>query len=274
MQCCFEHLLGWDYKRQQSSLEGGLFGCLQAFYGTTEYTERGSLHGHFLLWLKGGANPAEIHCQLHDEDFQKCFFAFFKNIIQHHLPDIEVPPDPKFEPRIERPPRPPACDGASEVELKEWESVFLTEVKKCGEALQRHQCHPVCHKYGNKGKCRFLFPHEVIEASCFDPETNLVVLKCQDGNVNYHNQYILVFCRHNHDLKCILSGKSAKAAMFYISDYITKMGIKMYEMLSLLSRAVTHLPADLDKKTYLYEFPSVTPTNIRPSDHPTVTIRP
>lgn len=66
---------------------------------------------------------------------------------------------------------------------------------------------------------------------------------CQDGNVNYHNQHILVFCCHNHDLKCILSGKSAKAAMFYISDYITKMGIKTYEMLSLLSRAVARLPS-------------------------------
>ncbi|KAI6095813.1 hypothetical protein F5141DRAFT_989281, partial [Pisolithus sp. B1] len=107
--------------------------------------------------------------------------------------------------------------------LSEWKSIFATEVKKCGEALQRHQCCPVCHKYGNKGKCWFLFPHEVVKTSYFNPEMNAVVLKCQDGNVNYHNQYILVFCHHNHDLKCILSGKSAKAAMFYISDYITKM---------------------------------------------------
>ncbi|KAI6044158.1 hypothetical protein EDC04DRAFT_2495749, partial [Pisolithus marmoratus] len=118
--------------------------------------------------------------------------------------------------------------------LKEWESILTAEVKKCGEALQRHQCRPVCHKYGNEGKCRFLFPHETVESSYFEPETNSVVLMCRDGYVNYHNRYILVFCRHNHDLKCILSGKSAKAAMFYISDYITKMGVKTYEMLSLL----------------------------------------
>ncbi|KAG1779379.1 hypothetical protein EV702DRAFT_923238, partial [Suillus placidus] len=53
---------------------------------------------------------------------------------------------------------------------------------------------------------------------------------------------ILVFCRYNHDIKCILSGKGAKAAMFYISDYITKMDSKTYEMLSLLSRAVARVP--------------------------------
>jgi len=60
--------------------------------------------------------------------------------------------------------------------------------------------------------------------------------------VNYFNRYILVYCRHNHDIKCILSGKAAKAAMFYITDYITKMDVKTYEMLSLLSRAVSSMP--------------------------------
>lgn len=64
--------------------------------------------------------------------------------------------------------------------------------------------------------------------------------------MNYFNLYILVFCRHNHDLKCILSGKSAKAAMFYITDYITKMSLNTYETLSLLSRAVAQAP-DNDK---------------------------
>ncbi|KIK78681.1 hypothetical protein PAXRUDRAFT_163320 [Paxillus rubicundulus Ve08.2h10] len=98
----------------------------------------------------------------------------------------------------------------------------------------------LCHKYRNEGKCWFLFPHEVVEASHFNPEMNAVVLMCCDGTVNYFNPYIVVFCHHNHNLKCILSGKSAKAAMFYISDYITKMGLKTYEMLSLLSRAVAH----------------------------------
>ncbi|KAH7904332.1 hypothetical protein BJ138DRAFT_972808, partial [Hygrophoropsis aurantiaca] len=118
--------------------------------------------------------------------------------------------------------------------LNEWDSVFVTEIKKCGETLQRHRCRRVCHKYGNDNKCRFLFPHEIVEASYYDPETKSVVLMCRDGNVNYFNPYILVFCRHNHDIKCILSGKAAKAAMFYITDYITKMDLKTYEMLSLL----------------------------------------
>ncbi|KAG1791564.1 uncharacterized protein HD556DRAFT_1213502, partial [Suillus plorans] len=108
------------------------------------------------------------------------------------------------------------------------------EIKFCGEVLQRHRCCRVCHKYGNDEQCRFLFPHEVVEASYFDPECKSVVLMCRDSTINYFNPYILVFCRHNHDLKSILSGKAAKAAMFYITDYITKMDLKMHELLSLM----------------------------------------
>ena len=74
-----------------------------------------------------------------------------------------------------------------------------------------------------------------------DPETNSIFLLCRDGTVNYFNPYLLVFCRHNHDIKCILSGKAAKAAMFYITDYITKGDLNTHEMLSLLSRAVANV---------------------------------
>ncbi|KAF8290395.1 hypothetical protein DL93DRAFT_2041769, partial [Clavulina sp. PMI_390] len=109
---------------------------------------------------------------------------------------------------------------------------FSDEIKKLGENLQRHQCRPVCYDYGHS-ECRFLFPHEVVEESWFDEAKNSIHLKCIDPTCNYFNPWLLVFCRHNHDIKCILSGKSAKAAMFYISDYITKNDEKIYQILTL-----------------------------------------
>ena len=65
---------------------------------------------------------------------------------------------------------------------------------------------------------------------------------CHDATINFFNPYILVFCGHNHDIKCILSGKAAKAAMFYITDYITKMDTKTHEMLLLMSKAMAQNP--------------------------------
>ena len=100
-------------------------------------------------------NPSQLHAKLRDEHYQTKFFAFFDDIIHHHLPDIDVVLNPKFEPRVKRPPEIPKPVEASSPEdvlkmMNEWESVFATEVKKCGEVLQRHHCRLVCHKYGNE----------------------------------------------------------------------------------------------------------------------------
>src|SRR5260370_3568450 len=67
-------------------------------------------------------------------------------------------------------------------------------------------------------------------------------MKCLDGNVNYYNPHLLTSAHHNHDIKNILSGKSAKAAMFYITDYITKNDEKLHQVLALLSCAVAATP--------------------------------
>lgn len=112
-------------------------------------------------------------------------------------------------------------------------------MKRCGEALQRHYipCKQICHKYGSVD-CRFGFPHEVIPEGRFNSESNSILLKCLDPYVNWFNPYILVFARHNHDVQCILSGKAAKSAMMYITDYITKSDEEFHQVLSLFCRAL------------------------------------
>ncbi|KDQ06455.1 hypothetical protein BOTBODRAFT_121485, partial [Botryobasidium botryosum FD-172 SS1] len=215
-----------------------IMGHVCAFHGNVELTERGNFHGHFIIWLLGGINPSEVHSKMaSDPLFQKNFFQFFESIIHHHLPEMDLAPDPESEPRTQRPPK-PFTDEVGGIKDEDWKEIFNSEIKLCGEALQRHTCRKVCHKYGHIDDCRFQFPHDIIKQSYFDPETNSIFLLCLDGTVNNFNPYILVFCRHNHDIKCILSGKAAKAAMFYITGYITKMDLTTYEMISLLSRAV------------------------------------
>jgi hypothetical protein len=236
IQQFFSKLLGWDYEKKRSTPEGGIFGRLRAYYGSAEFTECGQLHGHFLIWLDGGLNPSDVHARMRENpDWQKQFFTFFEDIIKHHLPDTDDVPMPDRELRGERPPHLDSVDFLQD---------FTSDVKLLGEQVQRHDdpCRKnVCFKYGSK-ECRFGFPHEVVEKSSFNPETNSIMLKCLDPLINYHNPWILTFCRHNHDLKCILSGKSAKAAMFYISDYITKNDEKMSQVLTMLSSAVAATP--------------------------------
>ncbi|KIM55823.1 hypothetical protein SCLCIDRAFT_45525, partial [Scleroderma citrinum Foug A] len=35
-KCCFQYLLGWDFKKSKSTEEGGVLGHLRAFYGSSE----------------------------------------------------------------------------------------------------------------------------------------------------------------------------------------------------------------------------------------------
>jgi hypothetical protein len=105
--CLFKFLLGWDYSSRSSTVQGGILGKLEAFYGSNELTERGSFHGHFLLWLIGGLNPTDLHARLSDDsEYQKQFFDYFESIIHHHLPDIEIEILSNYDPRVERPPVP------------------------------------------------------------------------------------------------------------------------------------------------------------------------
>ena len=233
LDCFFTHLMGWDKDRNCSSANGGIFGKLRAYYGSAEFTDRGHLHGHFLLWLDGGLNPSDVHAKMRADtsgQWKQRFFDFFDSIIKHRLPDTGDIVDPAFEPRVQRPPDP---------SHPEFEAEFDAEVKKCGEILQRHSvpCKPVCMKYGST-ECRFGFPHEIVNEPRFEPDTNSIILRCEDPMINWYNPHILTFCRHNHDIKCILSGKSAKAAMFYITDYITKNDEKLHQILSMFSTAV------------------------------------
>ena len=176
----------------------------------------------------------------------KTVFDYLEDIIWHHLPDVEVEIDKNYEPRVERPPPPDSATDIPPQALREWHMFMDSEVEKLGKVLQHHVCRPVCHKYGNDTQCQFQYPHEIQPLSYFEADINSIVLKCLDSMVNYFNHYILVYCRHNYDIMCILSGKAVKVAMFYITDYITKMDVTTYEMLSLLSRAVSSMPSASD----------------------------
>ena len=242
----FDDLFGWDFEKGESWIEGGILGKLRGFKGTHEFTERGCLHGHFLLWIDGALNPEQMHEKMRrDVAYRKEVLSFLDEAIRHDLPDVELPSeqDRTVDPRHFRPPEPPNLkpeytEEEYEQIVAEWKAIMDSDVKFLGEKVQRHYCLRVCHKYGNHDKCRFLFPHEVVEAAWFDEASNSVILAVRDATVNWHSPIILVMCRHNHDLRFLLSGKSAKAAVFYISDYITKMDLKTSEILSLMGSAV------------------------------------
>jgi hypothetical protein len=242
MRMFFKHLLGYDMDSGESM--GGILGHVLAHYGKAECTGRGNLHCHHLIWLLGGLNPSDIHNKLdNNQEFQTRFFAFWEQIIKHDTPLKGVEISPSFDPRSERPPH---------VGSEEWFKGFDQDVSACAEALQRHEHREICSKYQNnvshlpisERPCRFQFPHDIVPESRYDPVTKSIVFACRDATMNYYNPYILVICRHNHDIKCILSGKSAKAGLMYITNYVTKDDLKTHHVISLMSSTIAHMKED------------------------------
>ena len=74
--------------------------------------------------------------------------------------------------------------------------------------------------------------------SCFDPNTGELTLHCLDGLVNNFNLTILECIRCNMDIKFVGSGVSAKAILYYITDYITKLQLKTHVAYVALELAV------------------------------------
>ncbi|PBK79447.1 hypothetical protein ARMGADRAFT_950809, partial [Armillaria gallica] len=66
------------------------------------------------------------------------------------------------------------------------------------------------------------------EFSSFDYEKGELCLCCLNSLVNNFNDTIIHAVRCNMDIKFIGSGVSAKAILYYITDYITKSQLKLH----------------------------------------------
>ncbi|KAE8250215.1 hypothetical protein A4X13_0g4891 [Tilletia indica] len=237
----FQYLLGWDIRKRKSTPKGGLFGHVAAFYLVKEHSMRGQLHCHSLIWLKGGVNPATLRARMHDdEEFRDRYLQFFDSLLMHGYPDSDVQqegPQPTHrKPRQERPPHPTDADYVEQ---------FNGDHSLLAHEVQRHRCTFTCFK-GGRDSCRFLFPHEVVNESSFDPETNSINLRVQHPLINWHNPALLVATRHNHDLKAVQSGKSGAAAASYITSYTTKSEETPANQISMINTVYERLAKTTD----------------------------
>ena len=69
------------------------------------------------------------------------------------------------------------------------------------------------------------------------------------------NEYLIAACRSNMDIKLIWTVNDAKALVYYITDYVTKMSLSFHDTLSLVQKSVTSMvePADQTRKQNIIE---------------------
>ncbi|KDQ54422.1 hypothetical protein JAAARDRAFT_60799 [Jaapia argillacea MUCL 33604] len=243
MKAFISTLLAFDPK--QRNLVGGALGVVKGYYGCVEAQGRGTLHCHMLVWVKGGLNPNEIRDGIirdHDVEFQQRLLSFLDDTISN-----SIPPDP--DPNLSVPAsKHHACSVRGADFNLPTDHFVRARRKDMHHLVQRSQQHThtrTCYKYckpPQKMVCRFdLDPGNVRPESTVNPETGELCLRCLDGMVNNFNDTMLEAIRCNMDIKFIGSGASAKAILYYITDYITKSQLKTHVAYAALELAVRKL---------------------------------
>ena len=221
----------------------GVLGDIEAYYGCVETQDHGSLHCHMLVWVRGSLNVDQIRARVRDNgdvEFRNRLLAYLDNVISSSIPadpdpDLEVPLG-RFHPCAIRG---PSLDG-------EDDDVLCVRCKDQFHLVQCCQVHchlSTCFKYW-KGPpeprvCRFgLNADNVIEWRYVEPETGDIVLCHLDGLVNNYNDVMLEGLQCNMDIQFVGSGPSAKAVLYYVTDYITKSQLKAHVAYTALEGAV------------------------------------
>ncbi|KAJ7123845.1 hypothetical protein C8R43DRAFT_1147864, partial [Mycena crocata] len=77
------------------------------------------------------------------------------------------------------------------------------------------------------GVCKARFPREIFETSHVDKDGHLNIKK-REAQLNTISKVVTYFSRSNTDVSSLLSGTAVNAVVSYVSDYVSKLGLKTY----------------------------------------------
>ena len=223
------------------NLDGGILGMVKAHYGCVEAQGRGSLHCHMLIWIEGALNPNEIRERvMKDPTWGQKLLEYLDDTITNIVP---ADPTPNTANTMDE--KHPCALRGPDLSIEDLQLRLASRMKdlhRLAERVQRHRHTHTCYKYYKPGEarsCRFDLKEENFRpTSSIDPDTGNVSLRCLDGLVNNFNMTILEVVRNNMDIQFIGSGESAKAMIYYITDYITKSQLKSHVAYAALQLAV------------------------------------
>ena len=236
--------------------ESGLFGPINAFYGTVEQQGRLTLHLHMLLWLTGNLTPQNMRVQLLDpsSNFQQKLVAWIEScqigefitgtmqevrdtISQSSTAECYNNPT-EILPKAPPPLCPLLCQTCDLcLQTKNWQAEYSHIIDDIILKSNVHNCNigssqstfKRC-KDNASGTCKARFPRATYDCTEVDPETGALNLKKKEAWINSISPAMTYLFRCNTDVTCMWSGTALKAVIIYISDYITKTGLKTHVM--------------------------------------------
>ncbi|ODO06016.1 hypothetical protein L198_01242 [Cryptococcus wingfieldii CBS 7118] len=227
------------------SPEGGIFGKCLNHYGVVEAQGRGALHIHMLIWLEHAPSPLELRKhEKENPEWAAEVCRWLDTVMSGSLPEGAVPSgryppcdddtlafrqrgEHRSLPLLQPPPHLPP-----HMSEEDWQRVRqdVVEVLECG---QLHDHSFTCFKHLPKlrraqklgdADCRFKFPKEEVLHTHFNDDGTIDVQRTHP-KLNMYNLIMVAAFRCNMDIKFVGSGMMAMAAVYYISNYISKVAL-------------------------------------------------
>ncbi|KAK0231893.1 hypothetical protein EDD85DRAFT_971756 [Armillaria nabsnona] len=245
------------YTPEEFRLDEGVLGITKAYYSCVEAQGRGTLHCHMLVWVYGTLDPNEIKSRIMeagDEEFKTRLFSFLDDSLSNYIPDVPMECDSVLSDGFNA----SAVRGDDVGIMTDMPDELLAQrdLRNLVIDCQIHKYRKTCFKYCPpplpKVCCFDLDVNNVNPETYFDYEKGEICLRCLDGLVNNFNATILRAVCCNMDIKFIGSGASAKAVLYYITDYITKSQLKThvaYAALELLVKKLGEYDPNEDEVT-------------------------
>ncbi|EIW86686.1 hypothetical protein CONPUDRAFT_44262, partial [Coniophora puteana RWD-64-598 SS2] len=248
----------------------GLFGRCIAFYGMVEAQGRGTLHCHMLIWLQGCPNPQALRDRMSsDPGFQLSVFRWIEHNIKYELPDQTSAADiivsnnvqPPARERAEPDPRMHAAPDRRTLDNNSFAIDFIWFVTLLVIFCNWHDHTDTCYKYLKPGQrrdnstCRMRIDGSTRPTTEIDPETGSILLRRLHPWINNYHPVVIFLLQCNMDIKFVGSGEAAKALVFYITEYVTKLDLQMHVGITALDYAVKKYEAK-----YLHDVVTPNPT--------------
>ncbi|XP_044715035.1 ATP-dependent DNA helicase PIF1 [Hirsutella rhossiliensis] len=201
-----------------------VFGHVGAYYGAVETNERGALHLHGLLWLKGNARLGEALAGAGGEEqaaYRERIIRYVDSVFSEEL-DAEGHHAVQAERSIT------AHMSSWLDDVERFTDAFDEEANFCAGATQVHTHSATCVKYslagaGRKGDlCRFKAPWRLVERTALTADGVLEIRRTH-SMVNRWNKAMAVGLWHNHDISFIATQRKTMALIYYITNYATKV---------------------------------------------------
>ncbi|KAJ7115118.1 hypothetical protein C8R43DRAFT_847316, partial [Mycena crocata] len=209
-----------------------------------------------VLWIVNSLSPQTIRDRIMDptgtftkrliryleNTHQGEFFGGTKDEVQAHLkvtPETEEEQDDDkvYKSPTQMLPRPPPrlctldnCDSKCVdcVKLGRWLEMYRDEVDSILVRSNIHR-HFESGCLTGSGVCRARFPRDVFDSTNISDDGHLD-MRHLEPMMNTVSTTLTYLVRCNSDVTSLLSGTAVKAVISYVSDYISKMSLKSFQM--------------------------------------------